>query len=71
MATDEFGCGMYDDICAVLNRANQIRGCKGIIYNQRDFMRMGDLCQSLDIYHIGVRSSQSLNVKSLRVVLNG
>ena len=62
---------MNDDIRAVLNGANQIRGCKGIIYNQRDFMRMGNLCQSLDIYHIRVRISQSLNVKSLRIVLNG
>lgn len=38
MASDEFGCGMNDDICTILNRANQVRSCKCRINYKRNVM---------------------------------
>ena len=32
VSTDKFSCRMYDNIGTVLNGANQIRGCKSVIY---------------------------------------
>ena len=44
MSTDEFCCGMNNDICTVLDRSYQIRCCKCIIHYQRNLMCMCDLC---------------------------
>ena len=71
VAADELGCGMYHDVCAVLNGAYQIRGCERIVYNQRDLVRMRDLCHLLDIYHIGVGVAQCLDENCLSVLFDG
>ena len=49
MSANEFCCGMYNDICAILDRAHQIRGCKCIIHDQRNIVGMCDVCDSFNI----------------------
>jgi len=38
MATDEFRCRMYDDVCTIFDRTNQVRSCKCRIYYKRNIM---------------------------------
>ena len=33
MAADELGGGVNNDVCAVLQRADQVRGAEGVIHN--------------------------------------
>ena len=61
---------MYYNICAILNRTNQIRSSKCIVNYQRDLMCMGNICQLADINNIRVWISQSLNIYCLCVLLN-
>ena len=70
MSADEFCCGMNNDICAVLNWANQVWGCKCIVDYQRNLMLMSDICQCLDIHYIRVRVTKCLNVKCFCIVLD-
>ena len=71
VSADELGCGMYNDVCAVLDRTNEIRGCKGIVYHKRNLMRMCNLCDCLDIYDFGIRIAECLDIYCLCIVLNG
>ena len=57
VSTDELGCGMYHDVCAVLNRTNQIRGTEGIVDYQGKSVLMCDFRNCLDIGNIAVRVS--------------
>ncbi len=61
VATDEFCCGMNNDICTVLNWSYQVWCCKCIIYNKRNFMFVSNFCNILNINKVGVRVSKSLN----------
>ena len=70
VATDEFCCGMNNDICAVLNRSYEVWCCKCIIYNKRNFMFVSDFCKSLNIYNIRIWVSKSLNINSFCVLLD-
>ena len=36
MAADEFGCGMNNDVCTVLDRSYKVWCCECVIYNERD-----------------------------------
>ena len=71
MAADEFGCGMNNDVCAVLDRTNEVWSCEGIIDNQRNLVLMCNFCKCFDIYNIGVRISEGLDVDGFCVLLNG
>ena len=60
MSTDEFGCRMNNDISTILDRSNQIRGCKCRVYYKRNVMLMSNLCHFFQIDEIRVRISKSL-----------
>ena len=70
MAANEFGSRMNDDICTILNWANQIRSCKCRIYYKRNVMFVRNFCNFLDIDQIGVRVSKSLNKNCFCVFLD-
>jgi hypothetical protein len=71
VTTDELSCGVNNDVCSVLDRTYQIRGCKGIINYQRNLVCVCNVCESLDVYNIGVRVSKGLYMDCLGVILNG
>ena len=71
MAADEFGCGMNNDVCAVLDRTNEVWSCEGIIDNQRNLVLMCNFCKCFDIDNIRVRISEGLDVDGFCVLLNG
>lgn len=52
MSANEFCCRMNNNVCAVFDRPEQIRGCKCIVHNKWNFMRMGDLCDCLNVADI-------------------
>ena len=54
MSADELCCGVYHDVCTVLDRTNQIGSCKGIVHNQGNTMLMSKICPSLNINSISV-----------------
>ena len=70
MSANEFGGGMYHDISAVLNRANQIRCAKGIVNHQRQTMPVGNFCNGVDIRNITVRIPQRLQINRPRIFPN-
>ena len=70
MPANEFCGGMYHNISAMFDRANQIRSTEGIVDNQRDFMTMSDFGNSININNIGVRISQCLDKYGLCILLN-
>ena len=49
VAADELGGGMNNDICAVLNGTDQVRGAEGIIDDQRQAVLVRDGCNGIDI----------------------
>ncbi len=59
---------MYDDICTVLNRTDQIRRTKSIVYDQRQAML---ICKRVNIRNITVRIAKRLYVNRSCVILNG
>ena len=71
MTANEFGCGMYDNICAVFNRANQIRCREGRVDDQRNAVLMRNLCNRFDVDDIGIRVAEGFNEDCFRVFLNG
>ena len=70
MPANEFCGGMYHNISAMFDRANQIRSTECIVDNQRDFMTMSDFGNSININNIGVRISQCLDKYGLCILLN-
>ena len=71
MAADEFGCGMNNDVCAILDRTNEVWSCEGIIDNQRNLVLMCNFCKCFDIDNIRVRVSEGLDIDGFCVLLNG
>ena len=49
VATDKLGSGMNNDICAVLDRADQVRSCEGRVNYQRQTVLVSDRCQFFQI----------------------
>ena len=49
VATDKLGSGMNNDICAVLDRADQVRSCEGRVNYQRQAVLVSDRCQFFQI----------------------
>ena len=71
VAADELGGGMDDDICAVLNGTDQVRGAEGIIDDQRQAVLVRDGCNGIDIGDIAVGVAQSFQIDGLGVELDG
>ena len=70
-ADDELGGGMNNDICAVLNGTDQVRGAEGIIDDQRQAVLVRDGCNGIDIGDIAVGVAQSFQIDGLGVGLEG
>ena len=71
MAADELGSGVDDDVSAVLDGTDQVRGAEGVIDDQRQAVLVGDGCDGINIRDITVGVAQSLEVDSLGVGLDG
>ena len=69
VAADELGSGVDDDVSAMLDGTDQIRGAEGVINDQRQAMLVSDGCDSINIRNITVGVAQSLEVD--RLVLAG
>ena len=62
---------MNNDICAVLNGTDQVRGAEGIIDDQRQAVLVRDGCNGIDIGDIAVGVAQSFQIDGLGVGLDG
>ena len=71
MAADKLGRRVNDDVGAVLQRTEQIRGAEGVIDDDRKAMLLGDLGDGVDVGDIGVGVAERLEVDNRGVVLNG
>ena len=67
MTVHIFGCGMYDNICAPLDRTTVDRCWEGIVHNQGDTMRMSLLGKALDIQNLQRRIGNGFAVDANRV----
>ena len=70
VSADELGCRMDDNISAILDRANQIRSCKGVVHDERDSCFVCDLCDALDINYLRVRVAERLDGDRLCIRLD-
>ncbi len=71
MAADELGSRVNNDISAVLNRTDEVRGTESVVDYERQTVLVRNLCDSLDIRNIGIRVAESLDVNRLSIVLDG
>ena len=71
VSTHELGCGMYDDICAMLQWTKQERCSKCAIYDQRNTVFMSYCRYRFQIQYIGVWIAQCLTIQKFGVWLNG
>ena len=58
MTTNELGSRMYHNVGSVLNRTEQERSSKGIVYNHRNAMPMCYFRYSLDVGDIRIRIAE-------------
>ena len=70
VTADELGSGMNHDICAMLDRTDEIRCSEGIIHNDRKSVLMCDLCYSVDIRNITVRISEGFKIDGSGILLD-
>ena len=70
VAADELGSGVDDDVSAMLDGTDQVRGAEGVINDQRQTMLVSDGCDGINIRNITVGVAQSLEVDSLGVGLD-
>ena len=63
MAADELSSRVNNDISAVLNRTDEVRGTEGVVDYERQTVLVRNLCDSLDIRNIRIRVAESLDVK--------
>ena len=70
VAADELGGGVNNDICAVLNGTDQVRGAEGVIDDQRQAVLVRDGRNGVDIGDITVGVAQSFQIDRLGVGLD-
>ena len=70
VAADELGSRVNNDISAVLNRTDEVRGTESVVDYERQTVLVRNLCDSLDIRNIGIRVAESLDVNRLSIVLD-
>ena len=71
MAADELGGGFHNDVGAVLQRAEQVRGGEGVVDDHRQMMLVGDGGDGFEVRQVGVRIAEGLEVDELGVLLDG
>ena len=69
VTADKLCCRMNYDICAVLNRTEEIRSGKGAVDNERNLVCVSDLSKCIDIGNITVGVAESLKENSLCIGL--
>ena len=70
VAADELGSGMDNDVRAVLDRTDEVRGAEGVVDDERQAVLVRDLSDGFDVRNVGVRVAEGLDVDSLGVVLD-
>ena len=55
---DELGGGMDDDVGAVFDRTDQIRGSEGVVDDQRNVVRVRQFGERLDVGNVAVRVAE-------------
>ena len=70
VAADELGSRVNNDISAVLNRTDEVRGTESVVDYERQTVLVRNLCDSLDVRNVGVRVAESLDVNRLSIVLD-
>ena len=71
VAADELGGGFHNDVGAVLQRAEQVRGGEGVVHDHRQVVLVGDGGDGLEVGQVGVRVAEGLEVDELGVLLDG
>lgn len=71
VTAQEFGGGMDDDVCAMLDGADKIGSTEGVVYHQRKTVLVSQLCKGINIGNVAVGVAQSFDVDGTGVVLNG
>ncbi len=61
---------MHNNVRAMFNRTNQIRSSKSIVNNQRKSVLVRNFCNSVNVWNVRIRISQSFNINSFCVRLN-
>ena len=70
VSAEELGCGVNNQIRAVLNGPDQVRCTKGIIHHQRQAVAVCQFSQRIDVGNIAVGISQGFNIDGPGVWLN-
>lgn len=68
VAADELDSRVNNDISAVLNRTDEVRGTESVVDYERQTVLVRNLCDSLDIRNIGIRVAESLDVTALVLI---
>ena len=71
VAADELGCGVDNDIGAMLQRTEQIRGAEGVVDDNRQTVLLGDLGDGVDVGDVRVGVAERLEIDDRGVVLDG
>ena len=71
VTADELGCGMDNDVCAVIERTQQVRRCKRGIDDNRNALCVCDICDRLNVDQVGIRIAQCLKEHCLGVFVDG
>ena len=70
MSTDEFGSRMYNDVCSVFDRTDQIRCSECVVDYKRKSMLVCNFSNRIDIRDITVRITKSFKIDGSCVILN-
>ncbi len=70
VAADELSSGVNNDISAVLNRTDEVRGTEGVVDYERQTVLMCDGGNGVDVGDVGVGVAERLQIYRLGVVLN-
>ena len=70
VAAQELGRRVDDDVRAVLDRAEQVRGAEGVVNHERKSVTLGDRCDRIDIRKVAAGVAERLKEDRSRVVLD-
>ncbi len=71
VSADELREAVHHDVGAPLERADEVGRRDGVVDDQRDAVRMGDLAHPFDVEHVVLRVREHLAVERLRVRPDG
>ena len=71
VAADELGGGVNNNVSAVLNGADQVRGAEGVVDDQGQAVLVGNLGNGVNVGNVRVGVAQGLQVDGAGVLLDG